>query len=159
MIGGPERHEIDVPSSSTSNSLEFPKPAGPCPETRLAGYKPKGVIQTFPFQCSHDAASPDGAASPRRRRLRAGQWELFIFFARPAHYQPALRYEQFPWFCPEAAPPPRGGAIGRSSIVATLEGENYSFRLICSQNAARRAWGIFIFTGTDFETGQLYRHR
>jgi hypothetical protein len=28
--------------------------------------------------------SPDGAASPRRRRLRAGQWELFIFFARPA---------------------------------------------------------------------------
>ncbi len=28
-----------------SNSLEFPKPAGPYPETRLAGYKPKGVIQ------------------------------------------------------------------------------------------------------------------
>ncbi len=70
-----------------SNSLEFPKPAGPCPETRLAGYKPKGAInQTFPspLQCSHDAALPDGAASPRRRRLRAGQWELFIFFARPA---------------------------------------------------------------------------
>ncbi len=40
--------------------------------------------QTFPFQCSHDAASPDGAASPLRRRLRAGQWELFIFFARQA---------------------------------------------------------------------------
>ncbi len=34
----------------------------------------------FPFQYSHDAASPDGGASPRRRRLRAGQWELFIFF-------------------------------------------------------------------------------
>ncbi len=30
---------------SLSNSLEFPMPAGPCPETRLAGYKPKGVIQ------------------------------------------------------------------------------------------------------------------
>jgi hypothetical protein len=27
-----------------SNSLEFPKPARPCPETLLAGYKPKGVI-------------------------------------------------------------------------------------------------------------------
>ncbi len=39
---------------------------------------------TFPFQCSHDAASPDGAASQLLRRLWAGQWELFIFFARPA---------------------------------------------------------------------------
>jgi hypothetical protein len=69
--------------------------AGPRPETQLAGlgYKRKRAIdQPFPFQCSHDAASPDGAASlPRRRRrpgrltgLRAGQWELFVFFARPA---------------------------------------------------------------------------
>jgi hypothetical protein len=79
--------EARCPATVTgSNSLEFPspEPAGPCPETRLAGHKPKGAInQTFPFQCSHDAASPDGrrrAASPRRRRLRAGQWELFIFF-------------------------------------------------------------------------------
>ncbi len=72
-----------------SNSLEFPKPAGPCPETRLARYKPKGVIQRLSpseFRCSHDAASrpdSDGAASPRRRRLRAGQWELFFFFHSP----------------------------------------------------------------------------
>jgi hypothetical protein len=41
---------IDTPPMSFtlpvgSNSLEFPKPAGPYPETRLAGYKPKGVIQ------------------------------------------------------------------------------------------------------------------
>ena len=28
-----------------SNSLVFPRPAGPRPETRPAGYKPKGVIQ------------------------------------------------------------------------------------------------------------------
>jgi hypothetical protein len=28
---------------------------------------------------AYDAGSPDGAASPRRRRLREGQWELFIF--------------------------------------------------------------------------------
>jgi hypothetical protein len=28
---------------------------------------------------AYDAGSPDGAASPRRRRLRAGQWELFIY--------------------------------------------------------------------------------
>jgi hypothetical protein len=71
--------------SLLSNSLDFPKPAGQRPETLLAGYKRKRAINhTFPFQCSHDAASPDGAASPRRRRLRAGQWELFIFFARPA---------------------------------------------------------------------------
>ncbi len=56
------------------------KPAGPRPATRLAGYKrTRAIYQTFPFQCSHDAASPDGAVSPRRRRLRAGQWELFIF--------------------------------------------------------------------------------
>ncbi len=62
-----------------SNSLGFPKPAGPRPETRLAGYKRKRAInRTFPFQCSHDAASPDGAASPRRRRLRAEQWELLM---------------------------------------------------------------------------------
>ncbi len=55
------------------------------PETRLAGYKPKRATdQTFSFQCSHDAASPDCAASPRRRRLREGHWKLFIFFARQA---------------------------------------------------------------------------
>jgi hypothetical protein len=53
-----------------SNSLGFPKPAGPRPETRLAGYKWKRAIdQNFPFQCIHYAASPDGAASPRQRRL------------------------------------------------------------------------------------------
>jgi hypothetical protein len=44
----------------------------------------RALDQTFHFKCSHDAASPDGAASPRRRRLRAGQRELFIVFARPA---------------------------------------------------------------------------
>ncbi len=38
-----------------SNSLGFPKPAGPRPETLLAGYKRKRAIdQTFPsgFQCT-----------------------------------------------------------------------------------------------------------
>ncbi len=51
-----------------SNSLGFPKPAAPRPETRLAGYKRNRAIdRTFSFQCSHDAASPDGAASPPRR--------------------------------------------------------------------------------------------
>ncbi len=34
---------MDIPW--ISNSLEFPKPAGPCPETRLARYKQKGIIQ------------------------------------------------------------------------------------------------------------------
>jgi hypothetical protein len=28
-----------------SNSVDFPKPAGPRPGTQLAGYKPKGVMQ------------------------------------------------------------------------------------------------------------------
>ena len=66
---------------TVSNSLGFPKPAGPRPETLLAGYKKKRAIdQTFPFQCNHNAASRDGAASPRQRRLRTGQLELFIFF-------------------------------------------------------------------------------
>ncbi len=67
------------------NRMDFPKIARPRPETRLAGYKRKRAIdQTFPFQCSHYAASPNGSASPPRRRLRVGQWESFIFFARPA---------------------------------------------------------------------------
>ncbi len=30
-----------------SNSLEFPKPAGPCPETLLAGYKPKLAYNAY----------------------------------------------------------------------------------------------------------------
>ncbi len=46
---------------------------------------------TFPLQCSHDAASPDGAASALRRRLRAGQWELFIFFLRERSLYYAFR--------------------------------------------------------------------
>jgi hypothetical protein len=58
-----------------SKSLGFPGPR-PRPETRMAaGYKPKGVIpgtQSFTFQCSHDAASPDGAASPPEGTMRLG---------------------------------------------------------------------------------------
>ena len=34
-----------LPHSLQSDSLGFPRPAGPRPETRTAGYKPKGVIQ------------------------------------------------------------------------------------------------------------------
>jgi hypothetical protein len=41
----------------------------------------------------------------------------------------AKKNEQFPLSCPgpgpQAAPPRRGGAIGRSSIVATLEGKSH----------------------------------
>ncbi len=61
---------------------------------------------------------------------------------------------QFPLSCPQAAPPRRGGAIGRSSIVATLERESlfyssFAFPLISCQPrlrlgtrpAARRACG------------------
>jgi hypothetical protein len=49
---------------AASNSLDFPKPSRPRPGTRQAGYKPKGVIhRLFPFQCSHNATSPNGAAS------------------------------------------------------------------------------------------------
>ncbi len=36
----------------------------------------------------------------------------------------AKKNEQFPLSCPQAAPPRRGGAIGRSSSVATLEGKS-----------------------------------
>ena len=36
----------------------------------------------------------------------------------------AKKNEQFPLSCPQAARPQRGGAIGRSSIVATLEGKS-----------------------------------
>jgi hypothetical protein len=39
------------PGSVGDNSLGFPKPAGPRPETRLAGYTRKRAIdQTFPFE-------------------------------------------------------------------------------------------------------------
>ncbi len=37
----------------------------------------------------------------------------------------AKKNEQFPLSCPQAAPPRRGSAIGRSSIVATLEGKSH----------------------------------
>ena len=36
----------------------------------------------------------------------------------------AKKNEQFPLSCPQAARPQRGGAIGRSSIVAPLEGKS-----------------------------------
>ena len=38
----------------------------------------------------------------------------------------AKKNEHFPLSCPQAARPQRGGAIGRSSIVATLEGKSLS---------------------------------
>ena len=42
-----------------SNNLGFPRPAGPRPETRPAGYKPKGVIQRLSGGCESAAlASP-----------------------------------------------------------------------------------------------------
>ncbi len=60
------------PGPGRSNSLGFPKPAGPRPETRLAGYKRKRAInRTFqvPSQFSHDAAaSPLAAAAPPEGR-------------------------------------------------------------------------------------------
>jgi hypothetical protein len=47
------------------NSLDFPRPAGPRPETRLAGYKPKGVIQRlFPSNVATMLLRP--MAPPRR---------------------------------------------------------------------------------------------
>ncbi len=45
--------------------------------------------------------------------------------------------EQFPLSCPQAAPPRRGSAIGRSSILATLEGKSLVYhrhgqrRILC----------------------------
>ncbi len=66
-----------------SCSLGFPKPAGPRPETRLAGYKPKGVIHSLRLSPSNVATMLLRLMSPPRR-LKARQWELFVFFARPA---------------------------------------------------------------------------
>ncbi len=81
VLGPSRRPRARAPGPPGPGDASGTKPEGPRPETRLAGYKRKRAIdQTFPFQCSHDAASPDGAASPRRRRPaeagpRAGQWE------------------------------------------------------------------------------------
>ncbi len=50
-----------------SNSLGFPKPAGPRPETRLAGYKLNPVIQRlFPSNVATMLLRP--TAPPRRGR-------------------------------------------------------------------------------------------
>jgi hypothetical protein len=38
--------------------------------------------------------------------------------------RPSAKNEQFPLSCPRAAPPWQSGAIGRSSIVTTLEGKS-----------------------------------
>jgi hypothetical protein len=44
--------------------------------------------------------------------------------SRAEQAERAKTNEQFPLSCPQAAPQRRGGAIGRSSIVATLEGKS-----------------------------------
>ncbi len=71
-----------------SDSLGFPEPAGPRPETRLAGYHDKlnPVIQrlfrVFPSNVATAlSASPDGAASPPEGRTMG---IIRFFFARLA---------------------------------------------------------------------------
>jgi hypothetical protein len=49
----------------------------------------------------------------------------------------ARKNEQFPLSCPQAAPPRRGGAIGRSSIVATLEEKSLCITPSCLYPASR----------------------
>ncbi len=57
-----------------SNSLEFPKPAGPRPGTRLAGYKPKGVIhRLYPSYVAMMLLLP-------------GQWRRLASVAQPEGY-------------------------------------------------------------------------
>ena len=58
-----------------------------------------------------------------------GELEIYVLFlpetSRDERAWLAEKNEQFPLSCPQAAPPLRGGAIGRSSIVATLEGKSH----------------------------------
>ncbi len=68
----------------------------------------------------------------------------------------AKKNEQFPLSCPQVAPPRRGGAIGRSIIVATLQGKNLvycAFQLIsCQQCLGTRPGGLW-------ETQAVTTHR
>ncbi len=67
-----------------SNSLDFPRPAGPRPETQPAGYKPKGVIQRlFPSNLATMLLRPmsrrlAATAPPEGRTM-----EMVRFFRSP----------------------------------------------------------------------------
>jgi hypothetical protein len=68
---GPVRVRAAAPAAvaGASNSLGFPKPAGPRPETRLAGYKRKGLLRVSAYILPVPGQRPRLAAGrgPARR--------------------------------------------------------------------------------------------
>jgi hypothetical protein len=74
-----------------------------------------------------DVEEPEGIEVPWIRVSQRCKGSLALCrAATPRAYKGAAgeKNEQFPLSCPQAAPPRRGGAIGQSSIVATLEGKS-----------------------------------
>ncbi len=78
----------------------------------------------------------------------------------------AKKNEQFPLSCPQAAPPRRGGAIGQSSIVATLEGEkslylkcNTPFCLYPASRVSGHGPAVLGNSQLLLPTGQTQAHR